>query len=82
MSTQAKNIHLAEALFAQLDAAARSQHRTADELAGEAVKAYLDSQWQQLVEYGHRKGVESGHQEQDVAELIDQFRRERRERTS
>ena len=82
MSPQAKNIHLAEPLLSQLEAAARSQQKTPDELAGEAVQAYLDRQWQELIEYGHRKGQESGHLEEDVPELIHQFRRQHRQRST
>jgi predicted transcriptional regulator len=77
MSTEAKNIHLAEPLLAELEGAARSQQRTPDELAGEAVQAFLRKRrWQDLLTYGEQKGAESGILEEDVAEVIHEWRRE------
>ena len=81
MSTQAKNIHLSEPLLSQLEAAARSQQKTPDELAGEAVQAFLrKKRWQDLLAYGEQKGRESGIAEEDVPEVIRQWRRKQRQR--
>jgi hypothetical protein len=77
MSTEAKNIHLAEPLLAELEGAARCQQKAPDELAGEAVQAFLRKRrWQDLLTYGEQKGAESGILEEDVAEVIDEWRRE------
>jgi hypothetical protein len=82
MGTEAKNIHLAEPLLAELEGAARSQQKTPDELAGEAVQAFLRKQrWQDLLIYGEQKGTESGILEEDVPEIVHRWRREQREQS-
>jgi len=82
MSTEAKNIHLTEQLLTELEGAARSQRKTPDELADEAVRAFLHKQrWQNLLAYGEQKGAESGIHEEDVPEIVHQWRREKREQS-
>jgi hypothetical protein len=82
MSTEAKNIHLAEPLLAELEGAARSQQKTPDELADEAVRAFLRKRrWQDLLTYGQQRGTETGILEEDFPEVIHQWRRERREQS-
>jgi hypothetical protein len=82
MSTEAKNIHLAEPLLAELEGAARSQQKTPDELAGEAVQAFLRKRrLQDIFTYGEQKGTESGIPEEDIPEVVHEWRRERREQS-
>jgi metal-responsive CopG/Arc/MetJ family transcriptional regulator len=82
MSTEAKNIHLAEPLLAELEGAARSQQKTPDELADEAVRAFLRKRrWQELLTYGEQKGAESGIVEEDVPEMMHQWRGEKRKQS-
>jgi hypothetical protein len=77
MSTEAKNIRRAEPLLAELEGAARSQQKTPDELAGEAVQAFLlKRRWQDLLTYAEHKGAESGILEEDVADVVHEWRRE------
>jgi metal-responsive CopG/Arc/MetJ family transcriptional regulator len=77
MSTEAKNIRLAAPLLAELEEAARSDHKTPDELVDEVVRAFLRKRrWQDLLSYGEQKGAESGILEEDVPEIIHQWRRE------
>jgi hypothetical protein len=81
MSTEAKNIHLSEPLLAQLEDTARSLKKTPDELAGDAVRAFLrERRWQDLFAYGQQKGAESGIREEDVPEIVHEWRREQRQR--
>jgi len=73
------NIFLPESLLAEIQSTAAAEHRTADELAADAVRKYLDEQkWQQLVTAGERRAREKGLTEDDVPRLIEEVRRENR----
>jgi metal-responsive CopG/Arc/MetJ family transcriptional regulator len=56
MSTETKNIHLAEPLLAELEGVARSEQKSPDELADEAVRAFLRKRrWQDVLTTESRK---------------------------
>jgi hypothetical protein len=75
------NIFLPESLLAEIQSTAEAEHRSADEVAADAVRKYLDDQkWQQLVTAGERRAREKGLTEDDVPRLIEEVRRENRTR--
>jgi hypothetical protein len=71
------NILLPEPLLAEIQSAAAAQHRTADEVAEDAVRKYLDAQnWAKFVERNERRAREMGIAEDDVDRLITEYRAE------
>jgi metal-responsive CopG/Arc/MetJ family transcriptional regulator len=71
------NISLPEPLFAEINSAAQAEHRTADELAADAVRQYLEKQsWVKFVERNERRAKEMGITEDDVERLITEYRAE------
>lgn len=75
------NITLPEPLLAELQSAAQTQHRSADEIAAEAVGKYLKAQkWTQFVERNNERAVEMGITEEDIPHLIAEVRQENKQR--
>jgi len=73
----AGNISLPEPLLAEIQSAAEAQHRTADELAADAIRQYLKEQsWVQFVERNESRAKEMGITEGDVDRLITEYRAE------
>ena len=73
----AGNISLPEPLLAEIQTAAKAQHRTSDELAADAIRQYLKEQsWMQFVERNERRASEMGITEGDVDRLIAEYRSE------
>jgi len=73
----AGNISLPEPLLAEIQSAAEAQHRTADELAADAIRQYLKEQsWVQFVERNEGRAKEMGITEGDVDRLITEYRAE------
>ena len=76
----ANNISLPEPLLAEIQSAAEAQHRTADELAADAIRQYLEQQsWMQFVERNERRAKAMGITEDDVDRLIKEYRTENRQ---
>ncbi len=72
------NIHVPDELFAELEAKAELEGKSVDDLVSETLRKGLeDDSWRDLLEYGRRKGLESGYTEADVPDLVKQWRRER-----
>ena len=72
---------LSEDLPRQIEDTARDQNRRPSEALQDAVQKYLaDQRWQNLVAYGERRAKELGITEDDVPRLIEEVRRENRER--
>jgi predicted transcriptional regulator len=64
-------IQVSDALLAELQAKARAEGRTVDELAEEALRKGLeDRAWQDLVDYGRETGRASGYRAEDVPEIV------------
>jgi metal-responsive CopG/Arc/MetJ family transcriptional regulator len=81
MGMAAGNISLPEPLMTEIQSAADAQHRTADDLAADAVRQYLEKQsWVQFVEQNERRAKELGITEDDIPRLIAEVRRENKER--
>jgi hypothetical protein len=82
MSGEAKNIRLDAAVLAALRKAAAHQHKTLDEMAGEAVMAGLKAERlnrvQALLAKGHRRGAASGIPDDKVVDVIHADRAQRR----
>jgi hypothetical protein len=75
------NLHVPDDLLARKQTAAHGQGKTVAELAEEAVRAHLeDRQWQDLRAYGRQKGLESGYAEADIPDLVEDYRREQKQR--
>jgi hypothetical protein len=74
-------IHVSADLLAELREKAEAEGKSVDELAGEALKKGLEERaWQDLLDYGRKTGRESGYKEEDVPELVRQWRREEHQR--
>ena len=77
----AMNLHVSDELLAELRAKAEAEGRSVDQLAEEALRRCLeDRSWQELLAYGRETGRASGYTEQDVPDLVKEWRRERRSR--
>ncbi len=73
------NIFLPEPLLAEIRTSAEAEHRSADEVAADAVRKYLDDQkWLHLVAVGERRAREKGVTEDDIPRLIEEVRLENR----
>jgi predicted transcriptional regulator len=78
---QAESLSLPDGLQAEIEAVARAQARTVNEVLAEAVDRYIrDKQWQSLKSYGRQKARERGLKESDVLRLIAESRRENEQR--
>jgi plasmid stability protein len=78
MATQ--NIHLSDELLAELQTKAAADGKTVDELAEETLRKGLeDRSWQELLEYGRERGRASGYTEEQIPDVVKQWRREQRE---
>jgi metal-responsive CopG/Arc/MetJ family transcriptional regulator len=77
----AGNISLPEPLLAEIRSAAEAQHRSADELAADAIRGYLKEQsWVQFVQRNERRAKDMGISEDDVNRLIAEYRSENQQR--
>ncbi len=82
MGTAVNNISLPEPLLAEIQSAAEAQHRTADELAADAIRQYLEKQsWLQFVQQNERRAKELGITEEDVPRLVAEVRQENKQRS-
>jgi hypothetical protein len=80
MATQ-NNVHVSDALLAELQAQAQAEGKTVDELAEEALRKGLEERsWQELLTYGQEQGRASGYNEEDVPKVVKEWRREQRGR--
>jgi hypothetical protein len=82
----ANTIHISDELLADLQAKAAADGKTVDELAEETLRKGLqdregqDRQWQDLLAYGRETGRASGYSEEDVPQVVKEWRREQRAR--
>ena len=79
--TVQKNIHLAmpPVLVAEMEAVARDEGKTLDEIAQDAMLRYLqDRRWQQPVTYGKGQARSLGLKSADVPRLVAESRREQK----
>ncbi len=73
----ANNISLPEPLLAEIQSAARAEHRTVDEVLTDAVQRYVeDRSWTKLLDYGAEQAKALGVKEADVNRLIAESRAE------
>jgi predicted transcriptional regulator len=83
MSTQANTIRLDADVIAALREAAEREHKSLDQMAGEAIMRGLsadrDAEWRELIAFGHEQGNKSGIREEDVPELVRDWRRDYRQ---
>ena len=81
MATQNNIVHVSDELLAELRSKAQVEGRTVDDLAEEALRKGLEERtWKDLFAYGRKTGKESGYAEEDVPELVKEWRREQRGR--
>ena len=79
--TTENNLHVPEELLAELQAKAAAEGKTVEELAEEALRNALNLRsWQDLLDYGREQGRSSGYTEEDVPQVVKQWRREQRGR--
>jgi hypothetical protein len=68
-------------LFAQLEAKAKAEGKTVDEIACQALTDGLrDDKWQRLVAFGLENGRKSEFSEDQVVDVIHEWRKENRVR--
>jgi metal-responsive CopG/Arc/MetJ family transcriptional regulator len=76
---EANNISLPEPLLAEIQSAARAEHRSVDEVLTEAVKRYIEERsWTKLLDYGAERAKTLGIKESDIDRLIAESRAEQR----
>jgi predicted transcriptional regulator len=84
------NITLPEDLLPKLEEIARAENRTADDLAKEAVEKLLKERskidlksrdWRDFIAENRRRAEELGIREEELPEIVHQFRREQRDRS-
>ena len=74
-----KNLHVSDDLLAQIEAVARLQGKTADEVAEQSLRDALD--FQKLLGEGHAHAKARGFKPSDVSRKIAEYRQENPERT-
>jgi hypothetical protein len=71
------NLHVPDDLLVELQAKARVEGKTVDQLAEEALRKGLEERsWQELLAYGQERGRASGYAEEDAPRIV----RENRDR--
>jgi metal-responsive CopG/Arc/MetJ family transcriptional regulator len=75
-----ESVKMPSSLLAEIQAAAKEEQRTSDELVREAVERYLkDRRWQRLLAYGEQQARSLGLTDADVPRLIEEYRQEHRQ---
>lgn len=78
--TDAKEL-LSPELIQQIEEAARTQNRRAAEVLQDAVKQYLERQsWEEFVGRNEQRARDMGLTEEDVPRIVEEYRRENRQR--
>jgi plasmid stability protein len=73
------NVHVSEEMMAELQAKAAARGKSVDDFAGDALRKGLEElSWQDLLAYGREKGQSSGYTEEDVPQVVHDWRREQR----
>jgi plasmid stability protein len=85
MPTTQNNLHVSDELLAQLTAKAAAEGRSVDELAEESLREALrkeqrDKSWQGRLARGQQRGKASGITEDQVPEVVGEYRSEHRGR--
>ena len=77
MATAEKNLHISDELLAQLATKAAAEGRTVDELAEESLREALrEKSWQNLLTRGRKYGEASGITEDQVPDVVREWRTE------
>lgn len=77
MATQIVNISIPKKLLQEADRVAEAESRTRSELIRESLRDYVErrKRWEELLEYGRRKGRELGiKSEKDVYRMVEEYR--------
>lgn len=77
-----RTFSLPDDLVMQIEATAALQGKNLDEWLEKTLRANLEREdWSDLLAYGRQKGVESGYTEQDVPQVVEDWRRDQRGRS-
>ncbi len=77
MAVVSANIHLPESLLSEIQSAAQTERRSADEVITDAVHLYLEHQaWRRFVQKNEVRARAKGLSEDDVDRLIAETRTE------
>lgn len=77
--TMERTITLSDDLLAQIEGTAAQQGKSLDQWLEETLPAQLeDHSWLDLMEYGRKKGLESGYTEAEVPRVVKEWRSEQR----
>ena len=81
MSTTDNNLHVSDDVLALLAAKAEAEHKSVDQIAEETLREGLkEKSWQELLNYGLERGKASGYTEDQVPEVVHEWRKENRGR--
>jgi hypothetical protein len=81
MSATDNNVHVSDDVLALLTAKAEAEHKTVDQIAEETLRNGLkEKSWQELLDYGLERGKASGYTEDQVPEVVREWRKENRGR--
>ena len=81
MSTTDNNLHVSDDVLALLAAKAEAEHKSVDQIAEETLREGLkEKSWQELLDYGLERGKASGYTEDQVPEVVHEWRKENRRR--
>jgi plasmid stability protein len=81
MPTPENNLHVPDDLLAQLTAEAAAEGRSVEEVAAESLRAGLRAKsWQDLLARGRQRGAASGITEDQVPDVVREYRSEHRGR--
>ena len=80
-TTKVLSISLPPQLLAEAEKLAKEENRTVSELFREALRRYQQQKrWDEINAYGRAKAEELGITEEDVVPIIQQFRKEQRQK--
>jgi CopG family transcriptional regulator/antitoxin EndoAI len=72
-------ISLPPEMASQVEKVMKEEGRTKSELLREALRKYMeDREWKSIFRYGERKAKELGIKPEDVEDLIDEYRAEKK----
>ena len=81
MAVGENNLHIPDELLTQLQAKAAAEGKTLEEITEETIRAGLrERSWEETLAYGRERGRASGIPEDQVPDIVKEWRREQRER--
>jgi CopG family transcriptional regulator/antitoxin EndoAI len=80
-ATKSITIYLPPELLKKAEEVAKEESRNKSELVREALRQYIEKrEWEKLQKYGMARSKEAGFTEEDVEQLVHEYRRQKRQR--